>query len=253
MKTLAIIQARMGATRLPDKVLADIHGRPMLGWLLERVRAVAAIDEIVVATTAQPADDILVAWLAAHERGVGCFRGSESDVLERFYRCAEGRGSDVIVRITADDPLKDPGIIGEAIEMCRQDPSLDYVSNTMHPTWPEGLDIEVFRTRALQRAFREATLPSEREHVTPYIWKNPQKFRVHSMEWTRDLSHWRWTVDKPADLEFMRQVFGRFIDCPLVPFAEVIAYLEQHPQVREINAGTIRNEGYLKSLSMEKQ
>lgn len=239
----------MGASRLPGKVLADICGQPMLQRILERVRAARGIDAIAVATTTDARDDELYAWLK--QRHVDCFRGSENDVLDRLYQCAHERHADLIVRVTADDPLKDPGLIARAIEALAGDERVDYCSNSIVPTYPEGLDIEVVRYRALERAHREATKPSDREHVTPYIWRNPQLFQIRSLQHERNLADWRWTVDKPADLEFMRAVFGHFAADPLVPFTEVIAWLERNPAIRAINAGTQRNEGYLKSLAAE--
>jgi spore coat polysaccharide biosynthesis protein SpsF len=222
----------------------------MLKWLLDRIRSIKGIDEVIVATTENIEDNELEHWL--HGEHIACFRGSENDVLDRFYRCAAERQADIIVRVTADDPLKDPGIIRQAIAIIRDDPTIDYCSNSLNPTYPEGLDIEVFRHCALMRAHKEAQLPSEREHVTPYIWKNPGKFILHSVEFDRDLSHWRWTVDKPADLTFVRAIYGEFKDHPLVPFTDVISFIDKNPHLIEINtASTVRNEGYLKSLSME--
>lgn len=251
MKVVAIVQARMGSTRLPGKVLADIHGRPMLTWLLDRIASVKEIDDIVVATTENADDDELAAWL--RDQNIACFRGSENDVLDRFYHCATTHHADIIVRVTADDPLKDPGIVRDAIAAVRDNPGTDYCSSSLNPTFPEGLDIEVFRFAALERCFREARLPSEREHVTPYIWKNPSQFKLDSLEFDRNLSHWRWTVDKPEDLEFVRAVYSEFKDRPLVPFHDVIAFLEHNPHLIEMNNHTMRNEGYQKSLTLEKK
>lgn len=251
MKTIAIIQARMGSTRLPGKVLADLCGRPMLRTLLDRIDAVPDIDEVIVATTVAPEDDALATWLA--DQGVACYRGSKDDVLDRYYQCARMHEPDLVVRVTADDPLKDPAIIARAIAICAADPSIDYCSNTIHPTYPEGLDIEVVRFRALQRAHQEAVMPSDREHVMPYIWNRPDRFKLHSFEFERNLSHWRWTVDKPADLELMRAIFGHFGAQPLVPFTDVIKLIEQQPELLDINSGTIRNEGYFNSLAAEKK
>jgi spore coat polysaccharide biosynthesis protein SpsF len=169
-------------------------------------------------------------------------------VLDRFYRCGAEQQADLVVRITADDPLKDPSVISQAIDICIDNPDIDYCSNVIEPSYPEGLDVEVLRFSVLARAHAEARLPSEREHVTPYIWKNPQIFRLHNFRYFRDLSGWRWTVDKPADLEFVRIIFGHFACQPLVPFTEVIAYLESNPHVMRINQGTVRGEGYLKSI-----
>jgi len=248
-RIVAIVQARMGSTRAPNKVLADIAGQPMLAHVLQRT-ARAKVDAVVVATTDKPEDDVLERWV--RESGLaGCFRGSEDDVLDRFHRAAMQEQADVIVRVTADDPLKDPQIINRALSLLASDDSFDYVSNTMRPTFPEGLDIEVFTFAALDRAHKQAKLASEREHVTPYIWKHTELFKVLNFELGEDLSTWRWTVDKPADIEFMRAVFSAFPGGNAMPFQDVIDYLRRHPEVAAINTGTARNEGYLKSLDKE--
>lgn len=249
MKTLGIIQARMGSTRLPGKVLADIGGVPMLGRVIERMRAVKSIDKLVVATTTQHEDDKLVEWLT--KAGVTYYRGSCEDVLDRFVQAASCHQADLIVRITADDPLKDASITKSLIEKLKDDPSLDYASNTIEPTWPEGLDMEVLRVSALHRANRQATSKSDREHVTSYIWNRPHEFKLHSLCWERNLAHWRLTVDKDNDLELVRRIFSHFADQPMVSYREVVDWLERHPKLLEINAGTERNEGYLKSLKTD--
>jgi spore coat polysaccharide biosynthesis protein SpsF len=252
LNTVSIIQARMGSTRLPRKVLADIVGTPLIIRIIERVRAARGIEELVVATTTDREDDELAGFLL---QGMYCkvFRGMRDDVLDRFYRCATTHAADIIVRVTADDPLKDPRIIERATQMLIDDPSLDYCSNTLEPTFPEGLDIEVFRFSALEKAWRQASLPSEREHVTPYIWKHPEIFRLANFRHERDLSSWRWTVDKPNDLEFMRAVYGHFASQPLVSFQDVIAWLHENPSMLTINSDTQRNEGYLMSLESEQK
>lgn len=249
LNAVAIIQARMGSSRLPGKVLADIGGLPLIQRLIERVRATPSIDRIVVATTTDSADDVLADWCTHHE--VLVFRGSANDVLDRFWRCAQLHPANFIVRVTADDPLKDPEVIAQAIALCASSPEVDYASNTLEPSYPEGLDIEVVRFRALERAAREAKLPSEREHVMPYIWKNPDRFVLRGFRMNPDLSHWRWTVDKPADLELMRRIFERFANEPLVGHQTVIAWLNDNLDLLAINAGTMRHEGYFKILSEE--
>lgn len=249
MKIVAIVQARMGSTRLPRKVLADIHGKPMLQWLLDRLKAVEEIDDIVVATTMNPGDDILETWL--NDNNINCFRGEEFDVLDRFYHCAKSISAELIVRITADDPLIDPGIISQAIAIILDDESIDYCSNKVNPSYPEGLDIEVLRYDALVLAYNKARLLSEREHVTPYIWKHPENFSLCGFEFSPNLSAWRWTVDNPADLEFVRKIFYHFIDNPLVPFEDLIEYIENNPELIEINAGPERNIGYINSLTKD--
>ena len=251
MKILAIIQARMASTRLPGKVLAELNGRPLLSLLLKRVQAVPEINHVVVATTENQSDDILVEWLEKEE--VDFYRGSSEDVLERFYLCSLKYKPDLIVRVTADDPLKDPGLISEAISYFSSDDKLDYCSNTLRPSYPEGLDIEVFRFEALKYSHDHASLPSEREHVTPYIWKNTSIFKVKNFEFKEDLSAWRWTVDKQSDLDFVRAVLSPFQDSPLVSFQEIICFLKRNPDLLKINVHTLRNEGYIKSLEMEKK
>jgi spore coat polysaccharide biosynthesis protein SpsF len=248
---VAIIQARLGSTRLPGKVLADICGRSLLEHLVERVRAAATVDKIVVATTESAADDELACFIEA--RGLcGVYRGSEEDVLGRLHDCARRESAELIVRVTADDPLKDPAIIDRAVGLLLADAAADYCSNTREPSFPEGLDIEVVRCRALEAARREAKLASEREHVTPYIWKNPSRFRLLGFRHAEDLSGWRWTVDKPEDLEFMRAVFAHFYrGSSVFSYLDVIEFLRGRPDIRAINAGTVRNEGYLQSLKKE--
>jgi len=229
--------------------MADVGGVPMIRRLLDRLEAAEGIDDLVVATTTNPEDDVLAAWL--NNARIPCYRGSSNDVLDRFVQAAEGRQAELIVRVTADDPLKDPEITSQVIKIIKATPSLDYVSNTLEPTWPEGLDIEVVRLSALQRAHREARLRSDREHVTTYIWNRPQIFKLHNLSWHRNLSHWRWTVDKPADLELIRRIFSQFAKFPTVGYLEIVEWLEDNPDLVAINTGTPRNEGYLDSLLAE--
>lgn len=242
----------MGSSRLPEKVLADVAGKSMLQRVIERVAAAQLVDEVVIATTTSLEDDALVEHLRKTST-CNFFRGPIDDVLSRFYFCAKSYRAEVIVRATADDPLKDPQIIDRAISLISADPKLDYCSNTLQPSYPEGLDIEVIRFQALERAHVEARLASEREHVTPYVWKNKGFFNMLNFKSERDLKDWRWTVDKPEDLEFMRCVYDHFRDRPLVPYQEVIAWLDDNPEVQQLNSGTLRNEGYQKSLQMEKK
>jgi spore coat polysaccharide biosynthesis protein SpsF len=250
---LGIVQARMASTRLPGKTLKIIEGKPMLGHILERIGRSERMDEIVVATTTGPEDDVLCSYVQG-EAGRPVFRGSPEDVLDRFYRCAMEFDARVVVRVTADDPLKDPRIIDECVSLLGSEPALDYCSNTLHPTYPEGLDIEVFSFRALERAFNEARLDSEREHVTPYIWKNNDRFRVREMTYTRDLSSWRLTVDNARDFQLMEAIFRFFSQRGIgnrFTFADVVSLLEEKPELRAINQGTARNEGYLRSVTEE--
>lgn len=240
----------MGSRRLPKKVLTHIAGKPMLEWVIKRVSEAPEIQDIILATTRDEYDDELVDW-ATNIVGLECFRGSTMDVLDRYYHCADFYKAELIVRVTADDPLKDPKIISKGIKYFDVVKNLDYCSNTIIPSYPEGLDIEVFTFAALEHAWKMSKLLSEREHVTPFIWKNPKRFNIKNFSYHRNLSDWRWTVDKQEDVKFMQLILEKYKDKPLVDFEEIISYLEKNPWIRKINEGTVRNEGYLLSLREE--
>lgn len=250
--TYAIIQARLGSTRLPGKVLADIHGKPMIWWMLQRLNMCKTLDGIILATTESQADDRLVDWVNRNT-DIRVFRGSEDDLVERYYRCSQSVGANVIVRITADDPLKDASIIDQSVQMFGQEGRYDYVSNCAPATYPEGLDVEVFSHDALERVWRDATLASDREHLTTFMLNHPEAFKLGNFCYKRDLSDWRWTVDKAPDLELMRKIFAEFIETPEVNFEHVIAFLDKRPDLVGLNQGTVRMEGYKKSVAMEQQ
>ncbi|MFX0195113.1 MAG: cytidylyltransferase domain-containing protein [Candidatus Hodarchaeota archaeon] len=244
----AIIQARMGSMRLPGKVLLDISGQPMLWHVVNRVRRVKRVDKVFVATSDEVSDDPIVAF--CEEEGISCFRGSSDNVLDRYYQAAKWLDADVIVRITADCPLIDPEVLNDVVEHYMEG-DFDYVSNIDPPTFPDGLDIEVFSCQTLQWAWREAKLQSEREHVTPYIRRRPQLFRIGNVTYKEDLSKMRWTVDEPADLEFVRAVY-EYLGSMSFGLADVLNVLKNHPELMEINAGIGRNEGYQKSVREER-
>jgi spore coat polysaccharide biosynthesis protein SpsF len=205
---LAILQARMSSTRLPGKVLAPVLGEPMIGRQLERLARAARLDRIVVATSTDASDDPLAAWCAA--RGQGVFRGALDDVLDRFHGAlAQAPDADTVVRLTADCPLADPTVIDAVIDRHRA-ADADYTSNTPAVrTYPHGLDVEVMRRDVLESAWREAADPYEREHVTPFIYRRPDRFRIESLSRAPSLAHLRWTVDFPQDLAFVRGVYER--------------------------------------------
>ena len=250
MKVVAIIQARMGSTRRPGKVLEKLYGQTLLEHLLVRLRAVQELDDIVIATTNHESDDVLHEWASSND--IECFRGSEDNVLSRFYHCACENGAQVIVRITADDPLKDPVVISHAINLLLDHSELDYVSNTIKPTFPEGIDVEVFTFEALQRAFNLATKKSDLEHVTPYIWQNFDEFRVLNFEAAVDTSSVRLTVDYEEDIEVVERILQRFMGYPLVPYQQIVDFLSDHPEITKLNSRIIRNEGYIASVSEDK-
>lgn len=242
---LALIQARMGSSRFPGKVLEELSGRPMLWQVVNRVRRARNVDRVVVATTDQPDDDP-IARLCANE-GIGCFRGSEPDVLDRFYQAARANGADAVVRITADCPLIDPAVIDKVVARFDRG-DCDYVCNTIRYTYPDGLDTEVFSFAALEKAWREANKPSEREHVTPYL--RTDEFSTANVESEAPVSpvRYRWTVDYPEDLAFVQKVYEAFSKNGEFGFQEVFDLLKERPELATIQAGIIMNEGYYKSL-----
>jgi spore coat polysaccharide biosynthesis protein SpsF len=247
-RVIAVIQARVGSQRLPGKVLHDVGGAPLLSRVIERVQAASTVDGVVVATTDADEDDPVAAL--AVKSGAGVYRGSADDVLDRMYRAALVAGADVVVRITADDPFKDPDVIDAVVGAVLADPNVDYASNTIEPTFPEGVDVECLRMGALESAWRRATLPSDREHVTPFVWRQPDAFRLRSVRNGTDLSGLRWTIDHPADLEFARAVQAR-LPVGDLSMAAVLDVLDAHPELQALNAMFERNEGYQRSLERQ--
>ena len=242
---LTIVQARISSTRLPGKVMKTILGEPMLFRQLERVQRAQHVGELVVATSENAEDDVLVD--ACRARGISCQRGSLDDVLDRFYSIAESYQPEHVVRLTGDCPLADAAIIDALIEFY-VDGQYDYASNTIVPTFPDGLDAEVFSCTSLRQAWREARRPSEREHVTPFI-KNNEALHRGNFAHASDYSHYRWTVDDARDFELVTRIFEA-----LHPqnrhfgWRDVLELLNTNPQLKTINAGTSRDEGYAKSV-----
>jgi len=237
-RTVAIIQARMGASRLPGKVLLDIAGQPMLARVVERTRRARTIDLVVVATTTDPADDIVVEFCQARGFAYSC--GSLHDVLDRYYQAARQYEADVIVRITADCPVIDPDMIDHTVnEFFRN--GVDFAANRLPPpygrTYPIGLDTEVCTFTALETAWRNASEPHQREHVMPYLYEKKGRFKVFLVDHEPDYGAMRWTVDTPEDLEFIRQVYARFAGRDDFTWLEVLALVEREPGLSAINAG----------------
>lgn len=239
MKIVAIVQARMGSTRLPNKVMKPMVGIPMIELLLSRLAHSKELSQIVVATSVDAANDPLALHIA--KLGYACEKGSENDVLDRFIQAAKKHQADVVVRITGDCPLVDPDLVDEVIR-CFKSANVDYFCNTSPPTYPDGLDIEVCTFEALELAHRETIESFDREHVTPYL-RNSKKFSVASMQYQKDLSGMRWTVDEPADFEVIEKVFEHFH--PRIDFSwnEVLNLQLQHPKIFQLNQHLIRNEG----------
>jgi spore coat polysaccharide biosynthesis protein SpsF len=233
IKVVAIIQARMGSTRLPGKVLNDLAGQPLLARVIERARRAKTLDNVVVATTEQTVDDIIIRL--CEERGWPHFRGSEEDVLDRYYRTALAFKADVIVRITSDCPLTEPEIIDRVVnELLSGYPETEYVSNNITRTFPLGLDVEAMSFKALEKAWREDSNPAWREHVTLYMLRHPEKFKTRNITNDRDYSYMRWTVDTIEDLTFVRKIYHHFQNDNFY-WREVLGLLEMHPDWLEIN------------------
>jgi spore coat polysaccharide biosynthesis protein SpsF len=236
-KIAAIVQARMGSRRLPGKVMLDICGRPLLWHVITRIRNIKGINEIILATSTSEQDKVLLE--VASSMGVKGFAGSEEDVLDRYYRAAEKYSADIIVRITADDPFKDPVVTHTVISTYLDNlPSIDYVSNWLEPTFPVGLDVEVFSFESLEIAFENAKEQKHREHVTTYIWQNPQKFRLMNVDCSLgNLSSLRWTVDTQEDLDFVRGVYGYLYEEGKIFFMQdILELLGAHPELKKINS-----------------
>jgi len=274
-KTVAIIQARMSASRLPGKVLLEIEDRPMLGWVVERTRLAQTIDQVVVATTDSPADDPVEAY--CNEQGYACYRGSQYDVLDRYYQVARLFEAGIIVRITADCPLIDPGVIDDTVtaffghpsaagerspaatprdlpsasEVPRQSRGIsrprsavgrpyDFAANRLPPPWkrtfPIGLDTEVCSFTGLETAWREAQEPHQREHVMPFFYEQPERFRILHFTHDPDFGELRWTVDTPADLEVVQQIASRFPGRIDFTWLEVLDLVQREPELGQINA-----------------
>jgi len=240
MRIVAIIQARMGSTRLPGKVLLDLAGEPVLARVVNRTQRATMLDEIVIATTTESRDEAIVELCSS--RGWAHFRGSEDDVLDRYYQAAKKHHADIVVRITSDCPLIEPEIIDLVVQELLKDGSLDYVSNTLPPrTFPRGLDVEAMTFKTLERAWQEDKNSAWREHVTPYIYRAPEKFKLKAVTNEKDLSYMRWTIDTREDLEFVRRIYNHF-DHDHFSWHEVLDLLKEHPEWLEINKSVKQKE-----------
>lgn len=236
MKVTIITQARMTSTRLPGKVLKTVLGKPLLAYQIERLRRVPNADEVMVATTTNPEDDPIIELCAS--LGVPVHRGSEMDVLERYHGAAKASGADVVVRVTSDCPLIDPEVSALVIErFLSARGALDYVSNTQQRTYPRGLDTEIFPFALLELASKEAVIPYEREHVTPFFYTRPERFRIGQVVDAQDNNTQRWTVDTPEDFELIRLLLERLLPTkPDFAMRDVLDVLRQNPEWVQINA-----------------
>lgn len=250
MKTVAIIQARMGSTRLPGKILTVLAGKPVLAWVVRAARAASGVDDVWVATSTAAADDAVVAWCKAN--GVPVHRGSEDDVLDRYVGAAKASGADVVIRLTADCPLLDPAVIAQTIRL-RAMTGVAYASNVDPPTWPDGLDCEVLTTDALMVAATEAARPSDREHVTPFVRNNRSRFTAETLiAPLPGLAAERWTLDTPEDLALLSALAERLPADHPPSYLDVLTVLDHEPHLRDLNAKATRNAGFKASIAAEK-
>lgn len=252
---IAFLQARLRSNRLPGKVLMPLQGVPIIQIILERLTRSKDLDSVVVVSSVSPENDALA--YRVETCGVTCFRGSEEDVLDRFYQAAVKFNAGHIVRLTGDCPLIDPEIIDQVIRFYHQEKA-DLVSNQLSESYPDGLDVSIFSFRALELAWRHASLPSEREHVTPWIIRNGRS-RSYGLSppldypCIKNLSRERWTIDEGADYIFFDKL-SKFLPVPMteISWKNVLKILDLNPHLRKINTHIQRDEGYLKSLQMDK-
>lgn len=234
MRTVAIVQARLGSSRLPGKVLQDLAGETMLGRVVQRLRAARTIDDIVIATTLNESD--LPVIEEAHRLGVHAWRGSETNVLARYIGAARHYHAGAVVRITSDCPLLDPETIDRVVNGLRGG-TADYCSNTHTRMFPRGLDVEAFYLETLEKIFRQATSAAAREHVTAYVMEKPGEFAIQQVTTDQDDSDLRWTVDTEEDLELVRTLFTELdLGATPRPYREVVAAVRARPELASINA-----------------
>ncbi len=239
MKTLVVVQARTGSSRLPGKVMLPLAGAPLLLRMLERVLAARGVNDLVVATTTQPEDDALAD--VVRRFGLRVFRGHPTDLLDRHYQAARAEHADAVVKIPSDCPLVDPLAIDRVLDAFWEGDALDYVSNLHPASWPDGNDVEVMSFPALERAWREALAPHEREHTTPFLWDQPERFRIANVRWETGLDYsltHRFTLDYPDDYAFVSAVYEALWrrERPLFTLAAILALLEARPELLALNA-----------------
>lgn len=248
MKVSAIIQARMGSTRLPNKVMMMVMGRPLLGWMIQRVSQSSEINEIIIATTEKRCDDSIAEYSA--QQGCYVYRGSEGDVLNRYYQAASIAEADIVVRLTADCPLLDPSIVDSLIKEFKAR-KVDFLSNSepLPSSWPDGMDVSVMSYSALKRAHKNAKKPSEREHVTFHFWNNPLEFSCIRIDRNVDLSNYRITIDYPEDFEVIKTIIEHFEKLKVgsmssIPMDRILDFLNKNNLVYRINKKYVRGMGW---------
>jgi spore coat polysaccharide biosynthesis protein SpsF len=252
-KTLAIIQARMNSARLPGKVLMPVNDRPLLSYMVERVRTASYVDNLLIATSIEESDDPIEQYCLNNH--IPVFRGNLDDVLDRFYQASKTYESEIIVRLTGDCPLIDPTIIDTMISKFKNS-DFDYLANTAPPkgiTYPEGMDVEIFTKESLKKAWMEAKKPSEREHVTFYFWKNTHLFSISRHDLNEDYSNFRLTVDYPEDFKLVKNILDYFYTSHTqFNMGDIISYLDDNPKIADLNKNIDSFTGWTASLVNDK-
>ena len=246
-----IIQARMGSTRLPGKVMMNVEDqKPVLYFVIKQLQECKLIDKIIVATTTNEEDEEIVNYIK--NLGIDCFRGSPKDVLDRYYQCAKEYSISSVVRIPSDKPLIDPEIVDKVISMFENN-SYDYITNFLpNPTFPSGTEVEIFSINALKKAWENAKLPSEKEHVTPYFSNHQDEFKITHIKNSENLSHLRWAVDKMEDLKLVRKIVSKIKKRPIL-MKNIVDLFSKEPELTEINKNVNRKEGDTKSLKEDQE
>ena len=244
-----IIQARMGSSRLPKKVMKKIdNDYTVLDYVIQQIKSSESIEKIIVATTILEQDNVIYDYLCSQKYEV--FRGSSEDVLDRFYQCAKKFSIDTVVRITADNPLIDPKIIDTAITEYKNG-KYDLVTNTLKRTFPFGTEVEVFSFKILEKSWQNAKKPSEREHVTPFVWNKQNGFNIKNFEYKKNISHLRYTVDRIEDLELVKEIIKNIKTRPIL-LENILKLYENKSKIFEINKN-IEHDGYQKSLKRDEE
>jgi len=245
-----IIQARVGSTRLPRKVLKKLDKKKsMMDFTIEQLNFSKYINNIIIATSIKKEDDKIEEY--CRTKKINFFRGSFEDVLDRYYQCAKKFKIKNIVRISGDCPLIDPNVVDKVIEKYNTK-KFDYVSNTQPKTFPQGTEVEVFTFNSLEETWKSASLPSEREHVTPYIYKNLEKFKIFNLINDKNLSDLRWVVDRKNDFEFVKILINKIKKRPILT-EDILKIIQHNPEIIEINKKNVKDEGYKKSLKTDRK
>ena len=245
-----IIQARMGSSRLPGKVMEKLdQDNTVLSYVIRQLKHSKFLDDIVVATTSLKRDEVIVDFL--EREGIKYFCGDEENVLDRYYQCAKKFSMSEIVRIPSDKPLIDPDIVDKCIQIFLSK-KYDYVTTFLEHSFPYGTEVEIFSFDALEKTWKNAKLPSEHENVTPYIYNNKDKFQIYNVKNSIDLSHLRWVVDRAEDLELVRQLVSKIDKDPIL-MQDILEVFESDPKLAEINSNVRHDEGYKKSLKKDQE